>query len=127
MATGQANDNRNMNDQRIGELRDDIKELLKRFDELSHLYVLRELFLPWQTSTERRLEILEQESKDSRAWETQEHTRLADQMVASERRIIEKIDARHQWKKSNVVFISLAGIGWLVGIIEFLHPFGLGK
>jgi hypothetical protein len=92
VATGQcANERSDMNDQRIAELRDDIKELLKRFDQLFHLFVLREMFLPWQQTTDRRLDTLEQENKDTRAWENQEHTRLAEQVVESERRIIERL------------------------------------
>jgi hypothetical protein len=95
-----------MNQQRITELRDDIKELLKRFDQLSHLYVLREMFLLWQQTKDRRLDTLEQENKETRAWENQEHTRLAEQVVKSERRIIEKIDGKRQWKVINYLFMK---------------------
>lgn len=128
MATGQgANEKKDMNEQLLDDLRQDIKEVLQRFDQLSHLFVLRELFEPWRNSTDRRLDTLEQDNKDSRAWENQEHTRLADQVVASERRIIEKIDDHRQWKWNNKLFVALAIIGWLVGVLEFVHPFGLGK
>lgn len=128
MATGQAaNDKNSMNEQRIEELRQDIKELLQKFDNLAHLYVLREMFLPWQQNTDRRISVLEETQRTDKQWANDEHSNLANQVVESERRIIAKIDSKHQWKLNTLLYVALAGVGWLVGIIEFLHPFGLGK
>lgn len=128
MAAGQnANDKNGMNDQRVNELRDDIKELLRKFDDLAHLYVLRDWFEPWRTTLERRIDTIEETHRKDMQWANDEHSNLAKQVVESERRIIEKIESKRQWKANNTIFVVLAVIGWLVGAVEFLHPFGIGK
>lgn len=122
---------RETTDSYLEEVRQGIKDLHQKFDSkfdnLANLYVLREMFLPWQQNTDKRLDTIEDLQRKDKQWENDEHASLANQMVESERRIIARIDAKRQWKHSNILFIALAIIGWVIGTIEFLHPFGFGK
>lgn len=106
--------------ERFDELRGDIRSIIAKIDGLALIYVLRETFEPWRQSVEKRIDNLEESAKNDKQWENDEHVKLAQQVVESERRIIEKIDGNSKLSMGMKLTMIIAACGWLFGVLEFI-------
>lgn len=113
-----------MNDNKdIEFIKQEVMRIGVKLDTLPQIYVTRVEHDPWRATVEKRLDNLEGDAKERMQWENSEHTKLAAQVVESERRIIEKIDGNSKLSLGMKVTLLLSGIGWIISIVEFVLNF----
>lgn len=116
-------DERQSTDPKIQALRGDIQRIGAKLDALGMLYVMKTEYDLVRASVDKRLDSIETEAKEGKQWANNEHSRLAETVIASERRIIDKLEEHSQSAWSNRQALLVIGITSLIGIAEFIINF----